>query len=252
MKTSTCISQANSDMTTRVLLHPALAGPVALRGLDRALGGGSVMPGLPGHPGGGTWDRASAYMDQAVAQALAALPAGPVHLFGHSLGGAVALRVAVEHPDLVTRLDLFEPVMFAAASAEARADHAAEMAPFMAAFETGNHARAAEVFAGLWSGGVPWPALPELVRKQMTALIDVIPATRPALMDDIHRVLPRLADCGVPTWIWTSATPAPIAASIQEGLVARLPQAQGGQIDHASGHMIPVMAPDVMATAMRA
>lgn len=185
-----------------------------------------------------------------MAQVLAALPDGPVHLFGHSLGGAVALRIAAERPDLVTQLDLFEPVMFAAANAAAQAAHLAEMTPFMQAFDTGDHAKAAEVFAGLWSGGVPWAALPEGVRTQMTALIEVIPATRPALVDDIHGVIPRLVDCPVPTRIWTSAAPAPIAASIQEGLVARMPNAKAAQIDHPAGHMIPVMAPQAMAAAL--
>lgn len=36
---------------------------------------------------------------------------GPVHLLGNSLGGAVCLRVAAEHPDLVRTLTLVSPAM---------------------------------------------------------------------------------------------------------------------------------------------
>jgi len=36
---------------------------------------------------------------------------GPVHLFGNSLGGAVALRVAAQRPDLVRTLTLVSPAM---------------------------------------------------------------------------------------------------------------------------------------------
>lgn len=36
---------------------------------------------------------------------------GPVHLFGHSLGGAVATRVAAENPELVQRLTLVGPAL---------------------------------------------------------------------------------------------------------------------------------------------
>ncbi|HPC11709.1 MAG TPA: alpha/beta fold hydrolase, partial [candidate division Zixibacteria bacterium] len=36
----------------------------------------------------------------------------PVHLVGHSYGGAVAARVAVAYPDRVASLTLYEPVMF--------------------------------------------------------------------------------------------------------------------------------------------
>ena len=36
----------------------------------------------------------------------------PVHLVGHSYGGALALRVAVTRPDMVRSLTLFEPAIF--------------------------------------------------------------------------------------------------------------------------------------------
>lgn len=47
----------------------------------------------------------------AVAAYVRSLGAGPVHLFGNSLGGAVATRVAAEHPDLVTTLTLISPAL---------------------------------------------------------------------------------------------------------------------------------------------
>lgn len=36
----------------------------------------------------------------------------PVHLIGHSYGGAVALRIAGEHPELIRSLTLIEPSCF--------------------------------------------------------------------------------------------------------------------------------------------
>src|SRR5882757_4653536 len=64
-----------------------------------------LIPDLPGHaastplPAGPTM---AAYAD-AVA---ACLPAQPVDVFGHSMGGAVALRLAERRPDLVRRIVL--------------------------------------------------------------------------------------------------------------------------------------------------
>lgn len=55
------------------------------------------------------------YRLQAQADTVAALVAelggGPVHLFGNSMGGAIALLVAAERPDLVATLTLISPAM---------------------------------------------------------------------------------------------------------------------------------------------
>src|SRR5450755_2766389 len=48
---------------------------------------------------------------QARAVADVARGIGPVHLVGNSLGGAVAVRVAAEHPDLVRSLTLISPAL---------------------------------------------------------------------------------------------------------------------------------------------
>jgi pimeloyl-ACP methyl ester carboxylesterase len=42
---------------------------------------------------------------------VAAQAGGPVHLFGNSLGGATAVRIAAERPDLVRTLSLISPAM---------------------------------------------------------------------------------------------------------------------------------------------
>jgi pimeloyl-ACP methyl ester carboxylesterase len=37
---------------------------------------------------------------------------GPIHLVGHSYGGCVALRIAIERPRRVASLSLYEPTVF--------------------------------------------------------------------------------------------------------------------------------------------
>jgi pimeloyl-ACP methyl ester carboxylesterase len=47
----------------------------------------------------------------AVAKFIRGLGAGPVHLFGNSMGGAISMYVAADHPDLVRTLTLVSPAV---------------------------------------------------------------------------------------------------------------------------------------------
>jgi 2-succinyl-6-hydroxy-2,4-cyclohexadiene-1-carboxylate synthase len=65
-----------------------------------------LRPWLPGHGPGG-WPVALADFDEvvdALAAAAANVAAGPWHVAGYSLGGRLALRLAIRHPGLVGRL----------------------------------------------------------------------------------------------------------------------------------------------------
>ena len=60
---------------------------------------------LPGHGETGlTGDGALAEISTFVAEAIAAAKFGPVHLVGHSLGGAVAISIAASHPGFARSL----------------------------------------------------------------------------------------------------------------------------------------------------
>jgi pimeloyl-ACP methyl ester carboxylesterase len=63
-----------------------------------------LIPDLPGHAASAPLPAAPTMA--AYADALAACLDGPVDVFGHSMGGAVALRLAERRPDLVRRIVL--------------------------------------------------------------------------------------------------------------------------------------------------
>ena len=99
-----------------VLLHCALASSKAWTGLAERLGDRlrMIAPDMPGHGRSARWDHRCDMHDQVTAIARDCLGAGG-HVIGHSFGATVALRLAIEVPDLVHSVTLIEPVLFAAA-----------------------------------------------------------------------------------------------------------------------------------------
>jgi pimeloyl-ACP methyl ester carboxylesterase len=73
-----------------------------------------IVPDLPGH--GGSTPLPAAATLRGFADALVPLLDGPVDVFGHSLGGVVALRLAERHPELVRRIVLAAPAGISSAS----------------------------------------------------------------------------------------------------------------------------------------
>ena len=89
-----------ADLNSWMFTQPALAEGHRVLALD-----------LPGHGGSGRDVGAGdgAALSAAVERFLAALDPGPVHLVGHSMGGAIAALLAARRPDLVRSLTLIAP-----------------------------------------------------------------------------------------------------------------------------------------------
>jgi 2-succinyl-6-hydroxy-2,4-cyclohexadiene-1-carboxylate synthase len=89
-----------------------------------------LVPCLPGH--GATSAPPEAMSVEATADGLAALlrgrDAAPAHVVGYSLGARVALRLAVDHPDVVDRLVLESPSAGLRSEAERAARRVADEA----------------------------------------------------------------------------------------------------------------------------
>lgn len=90
-----------------VLLHGAFLSGASFTDLIRALGPFETVtaPDLPGH---GLAPDPPAWTVAAMADVIARDLQGPAHVCGHSLGGMVALQLAVSHPQLVASLTLME------------------------------------------------------------------------------------------------------------------------------------------------
>jgi pimeloyl-ACP methyl ester carboxylesterase len=101
----------------------------------------------------------------------------PVHLVGHSYGGAVALRVARERASRIASLVLYEPVAFhvlrtaSPGENEALAEIRSLAAEIGTAVLAGSYREAAKQFVTYWNGAASWAELDEEVRQNLIRYI---------------------------------------------------------------------------------
>lgn len=242
-------------------LHCSLAHAGAWSGLAERLQGIALTAfDQPGHGRASDWDGRedlhSLTTRTTILLAEHLGKAAPIDLLGHSFGATVALRVALERPDLVRSLVLVEPVLFAAAHA---AEHPAYK-PFCArhlqvtqALRDAGREAAAALFHADWGTGETFYDLPERQQRYIIDRIHLIAAQNDALLHDSAGLLAylRLEALGVPVLLVEGAQSPPIIDAVQEELARRLPQARR-LIVPGAGHMVPITHPDIVAHAVQA
>lgn len=234
--------------TQALALHCSLAHLGAWAGLAQHLPGLTITaPDLLGHGRSADWDGLADFHGQATRQVmglLATMPSGPVHLIGHSFGATVALRMALENPERIVSLTLFEPVLFCAARAAggpAFAAHMAAHAGFAEALQAGDKPAAAAAFQAIWGRGAPFDTLPPAQRDYIIQRIGLVAAQNTALVDDAAGLLGfgRLEGLGLPVLVLQGACSPPVIDAINTELARRLPQVARAVVPGA-GHMLPI------------
>jgi pimeloyl-ACP methyl ester carboxylesterase len=171
---------------------------------------------------------------------------GPVHLVGHSYGGAVALRFAVERPEHLLSLTLIEPVSFHLLRAAPRdsADRALfrEIAAIAAALAIaaahGDEGGGMAEFVDYWNGHGAWEQMKPEQRAALAGCAAKVTLDFEATMTEPTPIA-ALRRIDVPTLLLRgSASPLP-TRRIAELLAEALPNARLRTIEGA-GHMLPL------------
>jgi pimeloyl-ACP methyl ester carboxylesterase len=169
---------------------------------------------------------------------------GLVHLIGHSYGGGVALRVALERPHRIASLTLYEPSAFyllAGLGEAGAAAHHEIMGVVRATAEgvvTGDYASAARHFVDYWNGPGAWNTLRPDIRAALTRWLPKAPLDFRALLDE-PTPLSAYCDFRFPVLVLRGEHAPPPTRVAAEALADAIPSACLITIPGA-GHMGPI------------
>jgi pimeloyl-ACP methyl ester carboxylesterase len=206
-----------------------------------------IAPDLCGYGGTGPWQGAGEISLAAEAALVAALIErldSPVHLVGHSFGGAVALRLAQDRPELLKSLVVIEPVAFhllrAGDAIDAQAfDEISRVAAGVAsAVACGDFQGGFGRFVDYWSGEGAWAVVPADRRGAMAQRLGKVALDFWSALNDPAR-LGNLAELDLPTLVIRGGTsPLPVRR-VAWHLGRTLPRVQLETLPDA-GHMAPL------------
>lgn len=242
-----------------LLIHCSLAHSGAWNGLAKLFEDQLDMRAfdLPGHGKSDEWPPDQDMQALSVAMAADVIGRdGPMDIIGHSFGATVALRLAIEHPDLVRSLVMIESVFVAAALADQpdlAKSHAHLMAGYVEAVKRGDRQAAAREFMAEWGDGRPWESLPEAQRAFLADRIHLIEANDATVMRDLPQVLERglIEQVEAPALLIRGAESSGFVGPIHAAIVRRMKTARDVAIEGA-GHMVPITHPKAVAAEITA
>lgn len=235
------------DAPRLLMLHASGTGAASLIRLAEIAaerGWCAILPNLDGYGATRVTGPDAMARHMAVARHLLDQTSSPLPVFGHSMGGFVALRLAADGVPM-RRLTVFEPVAIGvlrehAEDAEVLSQDTravSRIAPLMA---KGRAEDAVRDFISLWNGD-RWDDLPEKARQSIVAMAPQINADTAKVSFDTN-FASHYAAIDAPLTLVGSEKGPPPAARILDRLADALPRARRVTIADA-GHMGPLQVP---------
>jgi pimeloyl-ACP methyl ester carboxylesterase len=191
--------------------------------------------------------------EAALAEPAFARAGEPFSLVGHSYGAAVALIAALERPERIRALALYEPTLFALLDAEAPPPNDADgirsaVASAAAALESGNQDVAAEFFIDYWMGSGAWSRMPEPRRGPIAVSITNVRGWANALLTE-PTPLQAFNALQIPVLYMVGKGSPASSRGVARLLTRALPRLELVEFE-GLGHMGPVTHPEVVNEAI--
>ena len=238
-----------------LLLHCTMGSLGAWRGLVECLSDKYFFTAfdMPGHGKSESWIDQDDFHTLTTEIAKTFLDK-PMDLVGHSFGGSVALRLAMEVPEKVNSLVLIEPVIMNLAFRDEptlKKVYDEDHRRYFEAFEAGDYETASKEFHIHWGDGTAWEDLPDRLRALMVQKIKMIRAGDSNVYGDSYGFSKpgRLNKIKIPTLLMEGGKSHSSVVKINDALQRRLSQTSRILIASA-GHMIPITHPLQTATAL--
>ena len=204
-------------------------------------------PDLHGY-GGNADNHGTLPDDLALLKDLIGRQRGRVHLVGHSYGGLVSVRAALDLAPQIRSLTLIEPVCFHLLEEAGERDALAEIKGVRGrqttATAAGDPEKAAKGFIDYWMGEGAWAGMPEGARKATAAAMPKVAAEWPGAMS----ATTRLADYAALPWpvLLIRAADTTLAARRVTDLISEQAAAARLVTVPDGGHMAPVTRRDAV------
>lgn len=177
----------------------------------------------------------------------------PLVLVGHSYGAAVALIAAIDRPQRVRALAVYEPTLFSLIDAQSPPPNAADgiretAVQAEAALQRADPAAAAACFIDFWMGAGSWAAMPDTRRAPIVTSIAGVRGWAHALFRE-PTPLAAFRSLQIPVLYMTGTHSPGSSLGVARLLAKALPQVESIAFE-GLGHMAPVTHPDIVNAAI--
>ena len=236
-------------METIVLLHCSGSSGAQWRALASRLGARyhAITPDLIGYGAAAGWSGGGEFSlarEAAAVRSVLGRLDHPVHLVGHSYGGAVALHIARTRPELLSSLTLVEPSAFHllrngdASDEAALREIMAVAADARAALAVGDYSGGCARFVDYWSGPEIWADMPAEKRAAFAPQLAKVVLDFHALLAEPAE-LEDVCDIAPPTLLIQGGCTTLPSRCVCARLRVALPEASF-RVVQGAGHMAPL------------